>query len=98
MDCKEAIVKMKEEIELVKKAFPDQGQCMEVDGTWGQGWSPGMMRDWFAGMANEEDIAEFLPQTMGDAKKFADENGFWPTRQWARYRHADAMLEAQKIR
>ena len=49
------------------------------------------LRDYFAAKASEADIAEYMPQTMGEAK-------FHPnrTRQWARYQHADAMLKARE--
>jgi hypothetical protein len=53
-------------------------------------------RDWFAANASEEDIQEFLPQTIGEEAEFTKKFGFKPTRQWARYQHADAMLAARK--
>jgi hypothetical protein len=54
------------------------------------------LRDWFAAMASDQDIAEQLPETVGEVKKFVEERGFAPTRQWARYCHADAMIAARK--
>jgi hypothetical protein len=61
------------------------------------GSSAGMtLRDWLAAHASEEDIQEFLPQTIGEEAEFTKKRGFTPTRQWARYKHADAMLAARK--
>ena len=54
------------------------------------------MRDYFAAHASEQDIADFLPQTMGEAQELRKQDGITRTRQWARYMHADAMLEARK--
>ena len=54
------------------------------------------LRDWFATHASEEDIQEFLPRTKSEEAEFVDANGFKPTRQWARYKHADAMLAARR--
>jgi hypothetical protein len=48
------------------------------------------IRDYFAAKASEEDIAEYLPATVGEAKLYPNH-----TRQWARYKHADAMLRAR---
>jgi len=53
------------------------------------------LRDYFAAHASEEDIAEFIPPTIGEAQTFEKVEGFWPSRQWARYKHADAMLKAR---
>jgi len=48
-------------------------------------------RDYFAAKATEEDIAEYMPATMGEARLHPNR-----TRQWARYQHADAMLRARE--
>ena len=48
------------------------------------------LRDYFAAKASEEDISEYLPETVGEAKLHPNR-----TRQWARYKHADAMLRAR---
>jgi hypothetical protein len=50
------------------------------------------LRDWFATHATEDDIAEYMPATMGEARLHPNR-----TRQWARYQHADAMLAAREI-
>ena len=50
------------------------------------------LRDYFAAHASEQDIAEFLPQTIPEARQFRCHHGYSPTRQWARYQHADWML------
>jgi hypothetical protein len=54
------------------------------------------MRDYFAAEASEEDIQEFIPATRGEAAEFQQRHGFSPSRQWARYCHADAMLKARE--
>lgn len=56
------------------------------------------LRDYFAAHASEEDILEHVPQTYGECKDFKELNGFWPTRQWARYVHADRMLKAMGLK
>lgn len=48
------------------------------------------LRDYFASQASEEDIAEYMPTKVGEAKLYPHR-----TRQWARYKHADAMLKAR---
>lgn len=48
------------------------------------------VRDYFAAKASEEDIAEYMPATMGEAQLHPNR-----TREWARYQHADAMLRAR---
>ena len=53
------------------------------------------LRDYFASEASEEDIQEFIPATRGEAAEFQQRHGFSPSRQWARYCHADAMLKAR---
>ena len=49
------------------------------------------LRDYFAAKASEEDIAEYMPTKVGEAKLYPHR-----TRQWARYKHADAMLKARE--
>lgn len=67
-------------------AFPQQ----HPDGSISH---PGMdLRDWFAAKASEEDIQALLPETMGLVREFEKKHGFHPTRQWARYAHADRMI------
>lgn len=57
---------------------------------------PGMtLRDYFAAAATEKDIQEFIPATCGEADQFRQKHGFLPSRQWARYCHADVMLKAR---
>jgi len=53
-------------------------------------------RDYFAALANENDIESSRPVTYGEATDFRKEKGFSWSRQWARYQHADAMLTARK--
>ena len=58
--------------------------------------SEGMtLRDYFAAAATEKDIQEFIPATCGEADQFRQKHGFLPSRQWARYCHADVMLKAR---
>jgi len=58
--------------------------------------STGMtLRDYFAAAASEEDIQEFMPRIQKAATIFYEDYGFLPCRQWARYCHADAMLNAR---
>jgi hypothetical protein len=52
-------------------------------------------RDYFAAAATEKDIQEFIPATCGEADQFRQKHGFLPSRQWARYCHADVMLKAR---
>jgi hypothetical protein len=49
------------------------------------------LRDYFAAKASEADIAEYMPETLEEAKLYPNR-----TRQWARYQHADAMLKARE--
>jgi hypothetical protein len=49
------------------------------------------LRDYFAAKASEADIAEYMPKTVGEATLQP-----YRTRQWARYKHADAMLKARE--
>jgi hypothetical protein len=59
--------------------------------------SKGMtLRDYFAAAASEEDIQEFMPTTQKAATTFYEYYGFLPSRQWARYCHADVMLKARE--
>ena len=53
------------------------------------------LRDYFAAAATEKDIQEFIPATCGEADQFRQKHGFLPSRQWARYCHADVMLKAR---
>ena len=55
-------------------------------------WCGMTLRDYLAAHASEDDIKEFIPQTQGACSLFHKDHGFWPTRYWARYAHADAML------
>jgi hypothetical protein len=71
-------------IETGGPAFPSHGSMGEVA-------HEGMtLRDYFAAKASEEDIAEFLPKTVGESIRYPHR-----TRQWARYKHADRMLKAR---
>jgi len=89
MDAREALNKA---LEGRTRAFPFIVQLAN-----GFVLQPGMdLRDWFAGQATEEDIQEFMPQTMGAAAEFKMSKGFLCTRAYARYLHADAMMEARK--
>ncbi len=54
------------------------------------------LRDYFAASASEEDIKEFMPTTQKAATIFYEDYGFLPSRQWARYCHADVMLKARE--
>ena len=56
------------------------------------------MRDWFAAQATEEDIAEYMPTTQGEAAVFKDKHGFRPSREWAKYQYADAMIAAREAK
>jgi len=74
-------------------AFPG----MDYVSQYGKKNPEGMtMRDYFAAEASEEDIQEFIPATRGEAAEFQQRHGFSPSRQWARYCHADAMLKARE--
>ena len=58
---------------------------------------PGMtLRDWFAGNASDADIAEYMPNTIGELNDFKRDRGFSPTREWAKYQYTDAMLKARE--
>lgn len=58
--------------------------------------TPGMtLLDWFAAHASDEDVESFMPHTIGEHREFKEKHGFPPSRQWARYQHADAMLKAR---
>lgn len=59
-------------------------------------WTGVSLRDYFAAHATEEDIQEFVPATMGAVVDFEERHGFSPSRQWARYQRADAMLKARE--
>jgi hypothetical protein len=52
------------------------------------------LRDWFAGKANEEDI-QYHMNCMVQANEDCP-GGIGCVREAARYRHADAMLEARE--
>jgi hypothetical protein len=54
------------------------------------------IRDYFAAAASEEDIQQFMPTTQKEATIFYEDYGFLPSRQWARYCHADVMLKARE--
>ena len=80
-------------------AFPIKGYCADASGALcGEVIAhPGLTkREWFAAMATEEDIGEFMPPTVGRAQEFESVHGFPATRWWARFQHADAMIEASK--
>lgn len=53
--------------------------------------------DWFAAMASDDDISEFLPKTYGEQQEAEKATGIKRTRQWARYQVADAMLKAREM-
>ena len=78
-------------------AFPF-GQISELTGQPINGFfEPGMsLRDWFAGMAREEDIEYYLPDTMGELEKLETILGRTVDRVWARYAYADAMIAERK--
>jgi|LakMenE01Jun11ns_1017448.scaffolds.fasta_scaffold9287952_3 hypothetical protein len=69
-------------------AFPTPAGVQHNDGM--------TLRDWFAAAASEEDIQEFMPTTQKAATIFYEDYGFLPSRQWARYCHADVMLKARE--
>ena len=70
-------------------AFPTENARQTGPSSWHE---EGMtLRDYFAAKASEEDISEYLPETVGEAKLHPNR-----TRQWARYKHADAMLRARE--
>ncbi|MEO0002457.1 MAG: hypothetical protein RLZZ22_149 [Pseudomonadota bacterium] len=72
-------------------AFPTESAHQSSSSTWHH---EGMtLRDYFAAKASEEDIAEYMPATMGEARLHPNR-----TRQWARYQHADAMLRAREAK
>ncbi len=54
-----------------------------------------LLRDYFAAKATEEDIANYTPETIGDAKKFEETKGFKWSREWAKFQYANAMLKAR---
>ena len=58
-------------------------------------WEGMSLRDYFAAHASEDDIAEYRPQTMSACEEFEYEHGFWPSREWAKYQYATAMLRAR---
>jgi len=77
-------------------AFPRAEVLHPLTGNpWDYGFQGMSLRDWFAGQASEDDIAEFMPQTQGDCWMFEEQHGFEPTRAWAKYQYADAMLKAR---
>ena len=64
----------------------------ETGGQWSEHIDEGMtLRDYFAAKASEADIAEYMPKTVGEATLQP-----YRTRQWARYKHADAILKARE--
>jgi hypothetical protein len=75
-------------------AFPAQPKYATLGGDFIEHVQGGMsLRDWFAGKAFEEDIL------FWQDRKFDAETGLMVatyTREQARYRYADAMLEARK--
>jgi len=85
---------MNDHIPDVTKMINDGGPAFPQE-TYTE-YYPGMtLRDYFASEASEEDIQEFIPATRGEAAEFQQRHGFSPSRQWARYCHADAMLKAR---
>jgi hypothetical protein len=75
------------------KPINDGGPAFPSETEWGM-----TLRDYFASEASEEDIQEFIPATRGEAAEFQQRHGFSPSRQWARYCHADAMLKAREAK
>jgi hypothetical protein len=70
----------------------DGGRAFPVfieDGLYQHGMT---LRDYFAAAANEIDIEERLPGTVGEASELFKADGIKRTRLWARYRHADLMI------
>ena len=84
----------------IVETFGPSGSSGRIENGYGGVRSVGGMslRDYFAAHASEEDILEFIPQTYGECKDFQQLNGFWPSRQWARYAHADKMLKAMGMK
>jgi hypothetical protein len=76
-------------------AFPHlRSECQRVNET--EMYEGLTMRDYFAAHATEEDIAEFMPATMGEVAIFEQQHGYRMTRWLAKYKAADAMLAARK--
>lgn len=75
------------------KAFPSKEYAATNDpDTIAEVHNYGMMlRDYFAAHASEDDIATYMPKTVGEVKLNQHH-----TRQWARYKHADAMMKARE--
>ena len=74
----------------------DGGPAFAAQGADRYAFQTGMsLRDWFAGRAREEDIAEYMPPTLAAAATFEKAHGFRATREWAKFQYADAMIAAQ---
>lgn len=54
--------------------------------------------DRFALSASEEDIAQYLPGSLGEARRLEAHDGIKRDRAWARYQHAHAMVTASRKR
>lgn len=72
------------------QAFPNAHPTCPGDGM--------TLLDYFAARADEHDIAEHMPDTVGECLTFESERGFYPTREWARYEHAAAMIAEKRRR
>ena len=71
-------------------AFPGQDVVQNMYGDVAPVFYPGMsLRDWFAGMASDQDITEHRVT-------HAEGITFTVSREVARYRYADAMLKARE--
>lgn len=76
------------------RAFP-RPTSVETDDTGTRLDQEGMtLRDYFAAEATDADIAEWIPDTVGESIKLAQRLGTTTKylRAWARYQHADAMI------
>ena len=74
----------------------DGGPAFPIE-TTATPYAPGMtLRDWFAGHATEDDIAAHTVWTFDDELPVGYPATPDCTREQARYRYADAMLEARK--
>ena len=55
------------------------------------------LRDWFAGQASKEDIAEYTPKSINAFATFKKSHGYPWSREWAKYRYADTMIAVRKL-
>jgi len=56
------------------------------------------LRDWFASQATEEDLQiRTAPANTEERVAFFRSQGFYWSREWAKYHYADKMLEARQL-